>query len=305
MPQFTALSALLRAMHRGKPVPVNRNTLCNFAAPFMKFPSSSLIVSTYNRPDALLLCLESVFRQKHLPNEIVIADDGSREETRQLIESLKSKSPVPVVHVWQPDDGYQLARIRNRAFAAASFDYIIQVDGDLVLDPHFVYDHLSMCRPGTFISGSRTMIDETLTQQLLRHEVSAENITRQRKHLDKRHNSVRSAFLRRASYLFQRNPANYKYVLGCNMAFWKKDLLAVNGYNETFKGWGKEDNELAVRLQNAGIKLRFIKFGAVVFHLHHKVADLSAVPSNEEKLLQTIANKITVAPSGMDQFLGK
>ena len=123
----------------------------------MKFPSCSLVVSTYNRPDALELCIESILRQTQLPNEIVVADDGSGESTRQLVKALEAKSPVPIVHVWQPDDGYQLARIRNRAFAAATGEYIIQLDGDLILEKHFVLDHLSMARPGTFISGSRTM----------------------------------------------------------------------------------------------------------------------------------------------------
>jgi glycosyltransferase involved in cell wall biosynthesis len=268
----------------------------------MKFPSCSLVVSTYNRPDALELCLESIFRQKQLPGEIVVADDGSGPETRELIDAMQAKSPVPIVHVWQPDDGYQLARIRNRAFAAAKGDYIIQLDGDLVLESHFVLDHLAMARPGAFFSGSRTMVDEALTGRLLRKEVTPDEIPRHRQHLGKRHNAVRSVLLRNLSYLFQRSRRNYKYVLGCNMAFWKSDLVKVNGYNESFKGWGKEDNELAVRLLNAGLALRFIKFGAVVYHLYHKVADLSAVPANEEKLLQAIAQGVTFVPAGMNNY---
>lgn len=269
----------------------------------MNFPSSSLVISTYNRPDALQLCLESVLRQKQLPAEVVIADDGSGPETKRLIEDFQQSSPLPIVHVWQPDEGYQLARIRNRAFAAATGDYIIQVDGDLVLEEHFVLDHLQMSRPNYFVSGSRTMIDASLTGRLLKKEIPAGDILTFREHLGKRHNAIRSAPLRKISYAWQRSRRNYKYVFGCNMAFWKKDLLEVNGYNELFKGWGKEDNELTVRLQNAGKKLRFIKFGAVVYHLHHKVADLSAVPANEEKLLQTIAQGVTFVPQGMSAYL--
>ncbi|HYE55412.1 MAG TPA: galactosyltransferase-related protein, partial [Chitinophagaceae bacterium] len=202
-----------------------------------------------------------------------------------------------------PDDGYQLARIRNRAFAASHGEYLIQIDGDLVLDKHFVKDHLELSRPGTFISGSRTMLDAELTGMLLKKEVSINDIEQHSRHFGKAHNARRSSFLKNLLYLVQRNRKNYKYVLGCNMAFWKKDLLAVNGYNESFKGWGKEDNELAVRLQNAGVKLRFIKFGAVVYHLHHKVADLSAVPGNEEKLLQTIRDRTTFVSAGMNSYL--
>ena len=262
----------------------------------MSLPTCSLIVSTYNRPDALRISVESIFRQVQLPDEIIIADDGSGPTTVELINQLKKESPVPIEHVWQEDEGYQLARIRNRAFAAAKYDYIIQIDGD------FVQDHLNMAKPSTFFSGSRTMIDETLTKEVLQKQVHADEIPAKKDHLSKKTNAVRSPFLTQLTYLYQRNDRNYKYVIGCNMAFWKKDLGKVNGYDESFKGWGKEDNDLAVRLQNAGIKLRFIKFGAITYHLHHKVADLSAVPSNEEKLNESIREKRTFVPNGLNKY---
>lgn len=269
----------------------------------MPAPTCSLIVSTYNRPDALRISVESIFRQVHLPDEIIIADDGSGQETADTINQLKNQSPVPLVHVWQEDEGYQLARIRNRAFAAARFDYIIQVDGDLVLDKYFVKDHLNIAKPGTFFSGSRTMIDESLTREVLQRELPAEQIPRRKEHLSKKSNSLRSPLLTKLTYLYQRHDRNYKYVIGCNMAFWKKDITKVNGYDENFKGWGKEDNDLAVRLQNAGIKLRFIKFGAITYHLYHKVADLSAVPSNEQKLNESIREKRTFVVNGLSKYL--
>jgi len=268
----------------------------------MSLPSCSLIVSTYNRPDALRLSVESIFRQVHAPDEIIIADDGSGKETGDLIQQLTKASKVPIVHVWQEDEGYQLARIRNRAFAAAKYDYVIQIDGDLLLDEHFVYDHLKIARPGTFFSGSRTMIDEQLTGEVLKGEVSTEKVPLEKEHLLKKANAVRSPLLSKLTYLYQRHDNNYKCVIGCNMAFWKKDLVAVNGYDESFKGWGKEDNDLAVRLQNSGVKLRFIKFGAITYHLHHRVADLSAVPSNEEKLNETIREKRTFVKEGMNKY---
>jgi glycosyltransferase involved in cell wall biosynthesis len=269
----------------------------------MSLPTCSLIVSTYNRPDALRVSVESIFRQTQLPDEIIIADDGSGQETKEIINQLQKESPVPVVHVWQEDEGYQLARIRNRAFAASKYDYIIQIDGDLVLDKHFVQDHLKIAKPSAFFSGSRTMIDESLTNDVLNRVSSAEDIPSKKEHLSKRTNALRSPFLTRLAYLYQRHDRNYKYVIGCNMAFWKRDLAKVNGYDESFKGWGKEDNDLAVRLQNAGIRLRFIKFGAITYHLHHKVADLSAVPSNEEKLNESIREKRTFVVNGLSKYL--
>ena len=271
----------------------------------MHTPISSIIVSTYNRPDALKKCMESILFQTRRPSEIVIADDGSGRETKELVEQFQKESPVSVVHVWQEDNGYQLAKIRNRSFAAAKGEYLIQIDGDLVLDRHFIRDHLHMAKPGTFIGGSRTMMDEELTNWVIEGKVPISDIRSYREHLAPKANAVRSEILSRLTYLYQRHKRNYKYVLGCNMAFWKKDILKVNGYDESFKGWGKEDNELSVRLQNAGVKLRFIKFGAVVYHMYHHVADLSFMPLNEEKLRQTIKERLTFAPSGISNYLGK
>jgi glycosyltransferase involved in cell wall biosynthesis len=269
----------------------------------MANPATSIIVSTYNRPDALRKCVESIFRQRTLPNEIVIADDGSGKETERLVNELKAMSPVKLIHVWQEDEGYQLARIRNRSFAAASGPYLIQIDGDLVLEKHFVHDHLAMAKAGTFVAGARAMMNAELTGMVLRGDVTEEQIHSYTRHIGLRSNIIRSSMLSRIVYVYQRHKRNYKYVFGCNMAFWKKDILMVNGYDESFKGWGKEDNELTVRLQNAGIKLRFIKFGAVAYHLYHKVADLSFSAKNEEKLNETIQKGVTFAPSGIRNYL--
>ena len=249
--------------------------------------------------------MESILFQTRRPSEIVIADDGSGRETKEVVEQFQKESPVSVAHVWHEDNGYQLAKIRNRSFAAARCDYLIQIDGDLVLDRHFIQDHLGMAQPGTFVGGARTMMDEELTNWVIEGKVAIDDILSYSEHLNRKSNAVRSGILRRLAYMYQRHQRNYKYVLGCNMAFWKKDLLKVNGYDESFKGWGKEDNELSVRLQNAGVKLRFIKFGAVVYHLHHRVADLSSMPINEEKLRQTIKERLTFATSGISNYLEK
>jgi glycosyltransferase involved in cell wall biosynthesis len=265
----------------------------------MPVHSCSLIVSTYNRADALRCCLQSVLAQSKLPDEIIIADDGSRFETREFINSFRNKTAIPIHHVWQPDEGYQLAKIRNKAFTAASGQYLIQIDGDLILHTHFINDHMRMANRGCFVSGSRVHIDEKLTKKLVSGTQNVTELQNEKAHLSKNHNGLYSEFLCRLNYILQRGKHNYKYVLGCNMAFWKGDLEKVNGYNERFTGWGKEDNDLAIRLINAGVKLRFVKYGAIVYHLAHTVADLSAVPTNEEVLEKSIREKITYVPAGM------
>jgi len=265
----------------------------------MRKPSCSLIISTYNRASALRLCLESVRLQKVLPDEIVIADDGSADDTKQLVETYKKDFPVPVIHVWQPDDGYQLAKIRNRAFAAATGEYLIQIDGDLILHPSFIADHLRICKPGTFVSGTRALINEAVTEQMLK----LDRITIEHGSLGKKYNAYRSRLASFFIYLFQKGGKNVNYVLGCNMAFWKKDLLTINGYDESFVGWGKEDNDISIRLINAGVELRFLKFGGIVYHLFHKEREISTLGENEKLLQNSIANKVVYVSKGIDQYL--
>jgi glycosyltransferase involved in cell wall biosynthesis len=266
----------------------------------MPHPSSSLIISTYNRPDALKLCLESVTRQVKLPEEVIIADDGSNEETASLVEWYQSRFPVPLHHIWQPDEGYQLAKIRNRAFAAAKGDYIIQIDGDLILHPRFVQDHLMICRKNQFISGTRALLQEPETEAIISSATLPEKTDHSR--LDKKYNAVYNRLLSYLVYTFSHSPKSVYYVLGCNMAFWKEDLLKVNGYNEAFTGWGKEDNDIAIRLVNVGVKLRFLKFGGIVYHLYHPEAPRSKYVINEELFRESIQKKTGFVAQGMSQY---
>ncbi len=129
----------------------------------------SLLIATYNWPEALRQTLASVVHQTILPNEILIADDGSNSSTTQLIESFKANHPtLNVIHVWHEDKGFRLAAIRNKAIGVAVSDYIIQIDGDIILDPHFIADHLSIAARGYFVTGSRLLLGQKITEQLLR-----------------------------------------------------------------------------------------------------------------------------------------
>jgi len=243
-----------------------------------------------------------VREQTVLPDEVVIADDGSREDTEALIREWKPSFPVPLHHVWQPDEGYQLAKIRNRAFAAATKDYIIQVDGDLLLHPQFIADHRAAAKRGNFISGARALLSKKVTDALLEKDHFSWPAVLSEKP-GKAYNAFRSTTLSRLNGALQRGGKNMHYVLGCNMAFWASDLKTVNGYNEAFTGWGKEDNDIAARLMNAGIRLRFLKFGGIVYHLHHPETARPLLPENEAMLRESIAGKITYVSKGMDQYL--
>jgi cellulose synthase/poly-beta-1,6-N-acetylglucosamine synthase-like glycosyltransferase len=237
-----------------------------------------------------------------MPNEIIIADDGSTNETKDRIDQYKNKFTIPLKHVWQPDEGYQLAKIRNKAFAMAASNYIIQVDGDLILHPHFIHDHVHFSKENTFVSGTRALINQNTTQKLIEEErVPAISILYPQ--LTKKYNAIYLKPLSLINDVFQKSVKNMHYVLGCNMAFWKNDLLKVNGYNEDFSGWGKEDNDIASRLINAGVKLRFLKFGAIVYHLHHKTASMLSVNKNKELFNKSKKEGITYVKKGIDQYI--
>lgn len=214
----------------------------------------SLIISTYNWPRALYLCLDSVMQQTVMPSEIIIADDGSGIATRDVVRHFEAVSPVPVRHIWHEDDGFRLAEIRNKAIAASRGEYVIQIDGDLILQRHFIQDHMIFAQPGCFVTGSRGIITEMLTNQVLRGEITS--LTPLMKGVRNSNNVVRIPLM---AYLY-RTLGPSRFVKGCNMAFWRSDLIRVNGYDEEFRGWGGEDSELATRLNNSGVRQRCMKF---------------------------------------------
>jgi glycosyltransferase involved in cell wall biosynthesis len=268
----------------------------------MNRPSCSLIISTYNWPGALDKSLQSVYRQTVLPDEIIIADDGSGSETRELILKHTKASPVPIRHVWHEDEGFRLAEIRNKGFVAATCDYIIQIDGDHILHPGFIGDHLRFRSINTFVSGTRCLLHEDLSSEILAADVLPALPLKDRR-MEKKHNSIRSRMLSQLFYALPGGARDVYYVIGGNMAFWKKDLISVNGYNEAFKGWGKEDNDLAIRLRNAGLKLHFIKFGAIVYHLEHRGVKMDLLAQNESLLAETQAKGLVRAALGMDRHV--
>lgn len=256
----------------------------------------SLIISTYNWPEALNLCLQSVLHQSVLPNEIIIADDGSKEETRELINSFKKICKIPLIHVWHEDKGFRKTMIMNEAFTKVSYPYIVQIDGDIILHKDFIKDHIRFAQSKSFVSGSRVIIDEKLTKKLIQKKQWKFSIFTNG--LRNRLNGIRIPFLSKFQEHYRQN--DIIYVRGCNMAFWKEDLLKVNGYDEEITGWGREDNELAARLINTGICKRVIKFSAIAFHLHHNLRSRDSVDQNDVILNKTLSEKRIRCKQGID-----
>lgn len=256
----------------------------------------SLLISTYNWKEALSLCLYSAFAQTVKPYEILIADDGSRDDTRQLVEKMREKTDIPIVHIWHEDKGFRLSAIRNRSIERAKGDYIIQIDGDIILDQNFISDHLELAEKGYFVCGSRVLLGRLYTTRLLRGVERYPATFKQ----DLRFmlNGFRSRILRH--YLADRYAKHSMLsIRGCNMAFWKEDLLRVNGYNEALEMWGQEDVEISYRLIHAGIQKKQLKMGGVQFHLYHKFASRENLEYHEKVLQKVIDEKVIWCESGI------
>lgn len=259
----------------------------------------SLVVTTYNNEPALSLYLHSALQQSVLPDEILVADDGSGDATRLLVHSFMQESPVPIRHIWHEDKGFRLTTIRNKAIAAARGEYIIQTDGDLILHRDFVKDHRAAARCGCFVGrGSRVMLDGELTAALLAAPAALPKISIWMRGVRHRLNGMRIPCLCLFFQKFQTRRGR-----GCNMAFWRKDLLAVNGYDESMVGWGHEDLELAARLRHNGVRPMMLKFGGIVYHLYHKNASRSGENANLAILSKTEQEKKKRCEQGVSQYL--
>jgi glycosyltransferase involved in cell wall biosynthesis len=263
--------------------------------------SVALIISTYNWPQALNQTLRSVANQTILPNEVLIADDGSDERTANLIQEFQTIHPtLNIKHVWHEDNGFRLAAIRNKAIRMAQSDYIIQIDGDIIIDKNFIADHLSIKAIGYFVTGSRLLLGKKITEVLLESEKV--NIAALRWKGKNFFNTLRIPFLMRLlQNTYKTKGKHLDYVKGCNMAFWKSDLYLVNGYDESFIGWGREDSDICIRLINAGVKKKFIKFCAVQYHLHHPLASRDQFEANDILIEQNKLQRISFCKHGLIQ----
>ena len=222
--------------------------------------TTTLLISTYNFPKALHLCLQSITQQTVMPNEVIVADDGSKSDTHDVIVFWRSKLACPIKHVWQEDTGFQLATIRNKALAIATCNYIIQIDGDIIMERHFIEDHLHYAEQGVFVCGSRSRINEAHTQRLFNGELL--KLSFWRRGLTDRMNALRCSFL--TPYFY-----DYNHLRGCNMAYWLADIKAINGYDEQIKSYGYEDEDVQERLKRIGKRKKFIKFMCIEYHLYH------------------------------------
>ncbi|MCC8189944.1 MAG: glycosyltransferase family 2 protein [Planctomycetes bacterium] len=259
----------------------------------------SLIIVTYERPDALATVLGSVQRQTRLPDEVVIGDDGSGPETAAVIRRF-ADAGLPVRHEWLEHDGYRVGRMRNRAAAVASGDYVVIMDDDIYLHPEFVADHLAAATPGFFVQASRAILDEAASQRIIQGETGwpgplAPGVSN-------RKNVIHSRFL---SSLWKKPVTGIRGIHLCNFGLWREDLLRVNGFNEDFVGWGREDSEFVTRLINAGLRRRNLRFAGLGCHLYHPPRSRDRLEKNDELLAATVDSGASRCQRGINLHLGE
>ncbi|NOX32636.1 MAG: glycosyltransferase [Deltaproteobacteria bacterium] len=246
---------------------------------------ASVIVTTYNRPDALKKVLDGLLHQTRLPEEIIIADDGSDDNTRKMLKPYIGKNYIRIIHVWHENNGFRLAEIRNKAILKSSSEYLIFLDGDCIPESHYIEDHLSLAHKGFFFQGKRVIVGKKVSKNftfsdtnsiycLFKHVITAA--------ISNSHHIIRVPFF--PSY----STSKLSGIRGCNMGFFRDDLFSVNGFNQEFKGWGREDSEIAARLYKYGIKRREHPFLAICYHLWHKENTRESICRNDLLLDKTL-----------------
>jgi glycosyltransferase involved in cell wall biosynthesis len=262
----------------------------------------SLVITTYNRPDALAAVIEACFVQTDRHFEIIVADDGSGADTGATVAALAARAPVPLRHVWQADEGFRLAMSRNGGIASASGDYIVMLDGDCIPQRDFIARHRMLAQPGHMVTGSRILVDQAATLQVLAgrlalHDLKAAEVIRLR--LAGAVNKAAQLLIKLPDIGRVQRKFTYRRIKGCNMAMWRTDLEMVNGFDESFQGWGHEDADVVVRLFNAGVMRKDGAFATEVFHLWHQEAQRDHALSNKQVVLERARNRTTQAVLGL------
>jgi glycosyltransferase involved in cell wall biosynthesis len=258
----------------------------------------SVIVITYNWPQALDLVLRALARQSMQPDEVIVTDDGSRTDTRELLATAAKNYPTRLVHLWQPDDGARMSRARNRGIAAARGDYVVFLDGDMLAQRDFISDHAAFAQRGCFVQGSRVLTGERCAARLFaQQQIDLGFFARD---IERRRHTLRMPALARA---WARPHAREAGIKSCNWGFWREDLLALNGFNEAMTGWGREDNELALRAFHMGLQRRDLRFAGLATHLWHPTRKNVIDNPNDAVLAATRASAAVRCDMGLDQHL--
>jgi glycosyltransferase involved in cell wall biosynthesis len=262
----------------------------------------SVIVTTYERADALDAVLRALARQTDRAFEVVVADDGSGPATAALIGGGRPRLGVPLAHVWHEHRGFRAGEIRNRAILASRGDYCIFLDGDCLPRPDFVATHRRFAEPGWFVTGNRVLLARALTEEILRERLEPETwglATLVAQRVRGGVNRLLPALRLPLGPLRKLRSGAWEGARSCNLAAWRADLDRIDGFDADFSGWGLEDSDLIVRLLHAGVRRKDGVFATGVLHLWHAESDRSRLPDNRRRLDTVIASDRIRAGRGM------
>jgi glycosyltransferase involved in cell wall biosynthesis len=265
----------------------------------------SVVVTTYNRVDALEAVLAALAAQNDHGFEVVIADDGSGPATAAAVQRWRAQLPVPLSHVWHPDHGFRAAEIRNRAILSARGDYCVFLDGDCIARADFIAAHRRLAQPGWFVAGNRVLLSRQLTAAVLERGLRPETWTGRQwiAHRLRGDANRLSALLRLPlAGLRRRVPDQWAGARSCNLGVWRSDLERVDAFDADFRGWGREDSDLLIRLLRAGVRRKDGRFATGVVHLWHKDADRAELAQNEARLAAVLANSRVRAQRGLSSL---
>jgi glycosyltransferase involved in cell wall biosynthesis len=262
----------------------------------------SVIVTTFDRPDALAAVLRSLACQNDRNFEVLVADDGSSPATAALTDEWQPRLGVALCHVWQEHRGFRAGEIRNRAVLASHGDYVVFLDGDCLARPDFVAVHRKLAEFGWFVTGNRALLTAELTSAVLQAPLEPEHwglspwIGQRWKG---RLNRLAPVLRLPLGPVRKMRPQAWQHARSCNLAVWRADLDRVDGFDASFSGWGKEDSDLLVRLLHAGVRRKDGAFATGVIHLWHPEADRTHLPVNQKKLEARIESRRVRAERGM------
>jgi glycosyltransferase involved in cell wall biosynthesis len=255
---------------------------------------AAVIITTYNWPVALDLVLSSVELQTCAPREIHIADDGSGEETRALVEKWRKRLSMPLHHHWHEDNGFRPNPMRNESAAQATSDVLITIDGDMIMHPQFVADHIAFSKTGHFIQSRRVRLSQALTDKAQSERIFKFPLTT--KGIERRFQAVHN---RRLAKLMTSVDTKMRHIRGANMSMWRSDFIAVNGLNEDIAGWGFEDHDLTARFYNLGLKRTYVRHAALAYHLEHGNRSRESKAKNKLIFEHNKNNKIVQVANGL------
>jgi len=265
----------------------------------------SVVVSTFDRPDALGAVLRGLSRQTDRGFEVVIADDGSGAATLDVIAEWKVRLPVPLAHAWHEHQGFRAAEARNRAILASRGSYCVFLDGDCIPRPDFVAQHRSLAQEGWFVAGNRILLSRGLTERVLSDGIEAENwgllalVARWPGGV----NRLAPALVLPLGPLRKTAPSQWEGARTCNLAVARADLDRIDGFDAAYNGWGLEDSDLAIRLIHAGVKRKDGRFATGVLHLWHPESDRARLGDNRARLDEVIASDRTRALRGLSTLV--